>query len=103
MALIAIILSCVLGAVIGVIQFAFLGAGVGQAVLTYLSVSIALSSVALTLAILRANHADALTEDRELADLEAWQDWQAEEFMEAERKLGAEADAGQEPEKRRSA
>jgi hypothetical protein len=90
MALIMIMMSCVLGFMAGLVQFAILDAGFGQAFVTYFGVSVALSTVSVIAILVYEHFADAAAYTDGSTDLEAWQDWQVEEAM-AER-FGATSD-----------
>ena len=82
MAVIAIILGCLIGALAGTAHVVFLDAPVWQGVLTYILTAAALTFATLTTVALRQpSTRDGSAAQRTLAE---WREWQADEdFMEA--------------------
>ncbi len=92
MAIVTILLSCALGAVVGLFQLVFLGASFGQAFLTYLAVSAVLSATMIGVAMVMAHVNGAEADDTDLTrdNTETRQDWQAEKAMASDRCLISE-------------
>ena len=72
---IAIVVSSALGAIMGIVQVLVFGASVVGGILTYFSVAIALSGLALVAAAMRGD----TSSDASDATLAHWQDWHEEE------------------------
>ena len=92
MAAIAIVLSCAVGFLAGVVQFAFMDASLCQSFVTYVGPSVGLSAIAIGASILATFFpGDARQGQVSLSplasrgSLENWHDWQTEEEMAAER------------------
>jgi len=85
MAPIAILISSMIGFLTGLVQFAFLGVTLAHAFFTYMAVSVMLSALAITMALLSDQRRWRLSDRAAHETLENWQDWQTEEAMEADR------------------